>query len=75
MIQPPSAYIEGYWKARLIDRQTADNYIRHTAIGDPLMDAIVEELASLPQAQAGKLIRAGHAGGRGGASQCPESAA
>ena len=59
MIQPPSAYIEGYEKARLIDRQTADNYIRHTAIGDPLMDAIVEELASLPQAQASKLIRAG----------------
>ncbi len=59
MIQPPSAYIEGYEKARLIDRQTADNYIRHTVIGDPVMDAVVEELASLPQAQASKLIRAG----------------
>ena len=59
MIQPPSAYIEGYEKARLIDRQTADNYIRHTVIGDPLMDAVVEEFASLPQAQASKLIRAG----------------
>ena len=59
MIQPPSAYIEGYEKARLIDRQTADNYIRHTVIGDPLMDAMIEELASLRQEQASKLIRAG----------------
>ena len=35
MIQVPSAYSEGYAKARLHDPEAADNYIRHTTIGDP----------------------------------------
>ena len=35
-------YKSGYEKARLVDRETADNYIAHTHIGDPVMDAVVE---------------------------------
>ena len=43
----PSAYSEGYAKARLHDQAAADNYIRHTTIGDPALDPIMEELSSL----------------------------
>ena len=55
----PSDYKAGYEKARLVDKEVADNYIAHTNIGDPVMDAVVEELASLPQEQVHRFIRAG----------------
>ena len=42
----PTAYIEGYGKARLYDQALADNYIRHTTIGDPELDPIMEELSA-----------------------------
>ena len=54
----PSAYMAGYEKARLIDKETADNYIAHTHIGDPVMDAIVVELAPLPQDRVHRYIQA-----------------
>ncbi len=54
-----SEYKAGYEKARLVDREVADNYIAHTRIGDPIMDAVVEELASLPQSEASQFLRAG----------------
>ena len=59
MMEAPSDYKAGYEKARLVDRETADNYIAHTHIGDPVMDAVVEELASLPQSQVHQFLRAG----------------
>ena len=43
MLNAPSAYVDGYTKARAVDREAADNYIVHTRIGDPVMDAVVEE--------------------------------
>ena len=46
MEQVPQAYTEGYAKARLYDEAAADNYIRHTTIGDPELDPMMEELAS-----------------------------
>jgi hypothetical protein len=46
MEKPPQAYAEGYAKARLYDEAAADNYIRHTTIGDPELDPMMEELAS-----------------------------
>ena len=49
MMEAPSDYKAGYEKARLIDRETTDNYIAHTLIGDPVMAAVVEDLALLPQ--------------------------
>ncbi len=42
----PSAYIEGYEKARLYDQALAENYVRHTTIGDPGLDPIMEELSA-----------------------------
>lgn len=59
MRQPPSAYTEGYAKARLWDQARADNYVRHTAIGDPVLDPVMEELSSLPPADLHRFIEAG----------------
>ena len=50
MAQSPSAYSEGYAKARRYDQAAADNYIRHTTIGDSELDPIMEELSSLSPA-------------------------
>ena len=50
MINVPSAYVDGYAKARVVDREAADNYIRHTIVGDPELDPVMAELAELPPA-------------------------
>ena len=55
----PSAYVGGYAKARAVDREAADNYIRHTAMGDAVLDPIMEELASMPPADLHRFIGAG----------------
>ena len=59
MTQLPSAYAEGHAKARLHDQAAADNYIRHTTIGDPVLDPIMEELSSLSPAVLHHFIWAG----------------
>ena len=56
----PSAYLEGYEKARLYDQAAADNYLKHTTIGDPKLDPIMEELsAALSPADLHRFIGAG----------------
>ena len=55
----PSAYVDGHIRAAAIDRDLADIYVRHTQIGDPLMDAAVEDLAALPSPEVSRLIKAG----------------
>ena len=72
MTEAPSDYKAGYEKARLVDRETADNYIAHTHIGDPVMDAVVEELASLPQIQVHQFLRAGMDEDREGMRNAPQ---
>ena len=68
----PSDYRAGYEEARLFDREAADNYIAHTTVGDPVMDAVVEELASLPQEKQHELIQAGMDADRGGMRRAPK---
>jgi len=55
----PSAYVDGYAKALAIDTEAAKSYIRHTTIGDPLMDAAVKDLASVSRSQVSQFIAAG----------------
>lgn len=43
----PSAYTDGYAKARATTPEAADNYVRHTLIGDPELDAVLAELSDL----------------------------
>ena len=59
MTQCPSAYSEGYAKARRHDEAAVDNYIRHTTIGDSELDPIMEELSSLSPAVLHHFIWAG----------------
>ncbi len=59
MLNIPSEYVDGYACAVDVDRETADNYIRHTTIGDPDLDPVLEELADLPQEDLHRFIAAG----------------
>ena len=47
-IQVPSDYVESYQQARRLDQAVADNYIKHTLIGDPELDPVMQELSSMP---------------------------
>ena len=57
--QPPSMYLPGFARAQHLDPVLANNYVLHTRIGDPVMDAIIKELATLPPREVPRLIRAG----------------
>ena len=59
VVVAPSAYIDGYAKARRKDAKTAETYIRHTTIGDVQLDPLMEELSSLSEADMSKYIGAG----------------
>ena len=69
----PTAYIPGYEAARAIDPEMADNYVAHTIVGDPVMDALVEELAPLPRNQIHRLISAGMEEDRDGLRNAPQA--
>ena len=58
-IEIPSAYKAGYEKARLEDPAAADNYLRHTAIGDPRLDLVMDEISDLPPPALHRFIHAG----------------
>ena len=55
----PSAYVEGFERAREVDPELAEIYVRHTMITDPLADAAMESLTALEPAQAEAFIQAG----------------
>ena len=58
-LQAPGAYVEGYANARGVDPALADAYIRHTRIGDPDLDHVIEEVADLPGDRLQRAIRGG----------------
>ena len=59
MTSMPSAYIQGYTKSVAVDKEASDNYVRHTTIGDPELDTMMEELSSIPIADLHRFIGAG----------------
>ena len=59
MIQVPTAYAEPYANARGYDEALVDNYIKHTIMGDPELDPVMEELSSLPPDELHRFIKAG----------------
>lgn len=73
MLRVPSAYAESYLRARRVDPATAENYIRHTYIGDPVMDAVVDDLADVARADASRFIRAGMEQQAGALRSAPKS--
>ena len=54
----PTDYRLGYESARSVAPDIADNYIAHTHIGDPLGEAMIEDLAELSSAESRRLIQA-----------------
>ena len=52
----PSAYVEGYETARKRDAALAETYIRNTMVGDPLADALVRDLSSLPPGEVHSIL-------------------
>ena len=48
MTQIPSDYVESHQQARRLDQAVADNYVKHTLIGDPELDPVMQELSSMP---------------------------
>ncbi len=52
----PGSYAEGYELARAMDPGLAEVYIRHTHIGDPLADAVADDLVSLPSHEVHALL-------------------
>ncbi|MXX68256.1 MAG: DUF2236 domain-containing protein [Gemmatimonadales bacterium] len=42
----PSCYVDGYAEAWKVDAKLAEQYIRHTNVGDPVADAVVAALAT-----------------------------
>lgn len=59
MLKPPTAYLAGYTEAHRAAPAAADNYIRHTVIGDPVLDPVLEEIASVPPSDLHRFIKAG----------------
>ena len=55
----PTDYVDGYPLAREVDAARADTYLRHTTIGDPLADAMVDALAPYGHKESARLIALG----------------
>ncbi len=54
----PSDYVEPYERARAIDPERARNYVVHTTIGDPVCEALMRQLATVPVDEADRFVRA-----------------
>ena len=54
----PIDYKPGYEKARAVAPEIADNYLAHTLIGDPLAEAMTDDLAEFSPEESRRLIEA-----------------
>ncbi|MXW06501.1 MAG: DUF2236 domain-containing protein [Gemmatimonadetes bacterium] len=59
MLQVPTSYASGYEKARSLNPEFADNYIRHTMVGDEDLDPVMDELSGMPPGEMHQFIHAG----------------
>ena len=57
-ITVPTDYKSGYEKARAVAPEIADRYIEHTLIGDPLAEAMTEDLQQFSAEEQTRLIQA-----------------
>ena len=69
----PTDYEAGYEKARQVAPELADNYIARTLIGDPEMDALLEELSPFPSDKVAQWIHAGMEEEPDGLREAPEA--
>lgn len=73
MLQVPTSYTSGYEKARSLNPEFADNYIRHTMIGDEDLDTVMDELSGMPPGEMHQYIHAGLHQEEEWLSKAPES--
>lgn len=59
LLQIPTSYARGYEKARALNPKYADNYIRHTMVGDEDLDPVMDELSGMPPGEMHQYIHAG----------------
>ena len=69
----PEAYLSGYLAAREQYPELADAYIRHTTEGDPLADAVAEDLAALAPDEVHAMLAGALEGHGAPPSGAPES--
>ncbi len=67
----PSDYAQGFERTRRLDPEMADRYVRHTLIGDPEGDAVIEALHALPAAKSHRIIQAGMEDDQDGLAEAP----
>ena len=54
----PTDYVAGYEQARAIAPDVATKYIEHTHVGDPLGEAMTEDLAEFSSEESSRLVEA-----------------
>ena len=69
----PVAYRHGYREALAVDLDAAYTYVAHTLVGDPVMDAVIEDLAPFPQSEVHRFIQAGMEEDHDGLKDAPGS--
>lgn len=55
----PTAYAGGWARARVGDEAGADRYVRHTTVGDPQADALMEALSRFPEVAVSRWLQLG----------------
>lgn len=68
----PTDYRAGFIQGKLIDEALAENYIRHTLIGDPDADALIAYLSTLSPEEAENWLRQGIEIGLDGLADAPD---
>ena len=63
----PTDYTQGYEKARAVEPDLADKYVAHTLIGDPVGEAMMEDLSELGAGEQRRLIEEAMNNGSGDA--------
>ena len=63
----PTDYTQGYGKARAVEPDLADKYVAHTLIGDPVGEAMMEDLSELGAGEQRRLIEEAMSNGSGDA--------
>jgi len=72
-MEKPSAYHPGWERARQADPELADRYVRHTRVGDPVADALMETLAPFPEPTVTRWLRLGLDEGPEAVTEAPDS--
>ena len=68
----PSAYREGYEKARTVNPEFAEKYIEYTTVGDPFADDVIDALATYEPGDVNRVIKAAMQQDEKGLEDSPE---